>query len=210
MLVEELRLDSPENFGEGRPERTVSARRTDARPFPSADQMRAFADVTAQLNSTRRRVRQMERTPTTSSPGASLIGPGGTVTPNAYDAQEVGPAGADTSRPARGDLTSMVATFAFEAQALPPVAGDIREASRVTYRNETGRGDTTRESRELILSFDPRWGGYQPPDLTTGQGPIDVRSLPVTAFGTLGPAAPGVEADPPSRTRIARSSAKTV
>ena len=121
-LVEDSRLDSPEDFGEGRPERTASTGRTDARPFPSADQMRAFAHVTAQLNSTRRRVRQMERTPTATSPGTPPIGPSGTVLLNAYDAQEVGPAGADTSRPARTDRANMDATFASKIQGLPPVA----------------------------------------------------------------------------------------
>ena len=70
----------------------------------------------------------------------------------------------------------------------------MREASRVPYRHGTGRGEAARGSREPILSFEPRWGDYQPQDLTTLQDPVDVRSLPVTPFGTLGPAAPGVEA----------------
>ena len=194
VLVEELRLDSLEDFGEDRPERTASARRTEARLFSSADQMRAFAHVTAQLNSTRLRVRQMERFPTATSPGAPPIGPGGTVPPSAYGAQELEPTGPDASRPACGDRTRMDATFASETQALPPVAGDMREASRVPHGDETGRGETTRGSGEPILSFDPRWGGYQSQNLTTRQGPVDIRTLPVTLFGTLGLAAPGVEA----------------
>ena len=85
----------------------------------------------------------------------------------------------------------MDATFASETPALPPVTGYMREARRVFYGNENGRGEAARGSREPILSFDPRWGGYQPQDLTTRQGPVDVRSLPVTTFGTLGPRPPG-------------------
>ena len=88
----------------------------------------------------------------------------------------------------------MDATFASETQAQPPIAGDMREASRVLYGNEIGRGEAARGSREPILSFDPWWGGYQPQDLTTRQGPVDVRSLLVTPFGISGPAAPGIEA----------------
>ena len=70
----------------------------------------------------------------------------------------------------------------------------MRQTVRVPYADETGRGNTTRGSGEPILYFDPRWGGYQPQDLTTRQGPVDIRTLPVTPFGTLRPAAPGVEA----------------
>ena len=87
----------------------------------------------------------------------------------------------------------MDATFASETQALLHVAGDMREASRVAYGNENGRGEAARGSREQILSFDPWWGGYQPQDLITRQGRIDVPTLPVTPSGTLGPAARGVE-----------------
>ena len=192
VLVEDSRLDSFDTFGEGRPERPASAGRSDARPFTSADQMRAFAHIPAQLNSTSRRVRQMERTPTATSPVTPPIGPGGTVPLNAYGAQELEPSGADTSRPARGDRTRIDATFASETQALLPVAGERRGASRVPYGNETGREEAARGPREPILSFDPRWGGYQPQDLTTRQGPVDVRSLPVIPFGTLGSAAPGL------------------
>ena len=194
MLVEESRHDSPEDFEEGRPERTASARRTDARPFPSANQMRAFAYVTAQLNSTRRHVCQMKRTPTATSPGAPPIGPGGTVPPKAYDTQEVGLAGVNTSWPARRDRARMDATFASETQALAHVARDMRQTVRVPYADETVRGDTARGSGDPILAFDRRWGGYQPQDPTTHQGLVDIHTLPVTPFGTLGPATPGVEA----------------
>ena len=123
VLVEDSRLDSSDTLGEGCLERPASARRSDARPFPSAEQMRAFFYIAAQLNSTRRRVRQMERTPTAASPVAPPIGPSGTVPPNTYGAQELEPYGANANRPARGDRTRMDATFASKTQALPQVAG---------------------------------------------------------------------------------------
>ena len=107
VLVEDSRLDSPDTFGEGRSEMPASVGRSDARPFPYAEQMRAFAHMAAQLNSTCRRVRQMERTPTAASPGAPPMGPGGTVPLNAYGSQDLESSGADTSRPARGDRTRM-------------------------------------------------------------------------------------------------------
>ena len=170
VLVEDSRLDSPDAFGEGRPERPASARRSDARPFPSAEQMGAVAQMAAELNCTRPRVLQMEHTPTAASPGAPPIDPGDTVPPNASNAQELEPTGADTSRPACGERTSMDAIFASETQAQLHVALDMRKASRVLYGNETGRGEAARGSREPFLSFDPRWGGYQPQDITTRQG----------------------------------------
>ena len=56
-----------------------------------------------------------------------------------------------------------------------------------------GRGGAAPGSREPILSFDPRWGGYQPADLAAHPGPVDIRTLPVTPFGTFGLAEPGLE-----------------
>ena len=58
-LVEDSRLDSPVDYREGRPERPASSGRTDAQPFPSAEQMNALAHMTAELNSTRRRAREV-------------------------------------------------------------------------------------------------------------------------------------------------------
>lgn len=55
------------------------------------------------------------------------------------------------------------------------------------------RGGAGRRSREPIPSFDSRLGDYLPVDLNERSGPVDVRTLPVTAFGTLGPAEPGLK-----------------
>ena len=93
----------------------------------------------------------------------------------------------------------MDANVASETQALPYAAEGMQEVRRVPYADDQDRGGAARGSREPILSFDPRWGGYQPVDLTAHPGPVDTRTLPVTPFGTLGPAAPGVE---PAHTMI--------
>ena len=192
-LVEDSRLNSPVDYREGRSERPASSRRPDAQPFPSAEQMIARAHMTAELNSTRRRVREVEQTSTARLPGAPTRGPGASVPPNASETHELPPTGTVTSRHADGIRPPMDASVASETQALPYAAGGIQEGRRVPYADEPDRGGAARRSRELILSFDPRWGGYQPVDLTAHPGPVDIRTLPVTPFGTLGPAAPGVE-----------------
>ena len=192
-LVEDLRLDSPVYYRQGHPERPASPRRPDAHPFPSAEQTNALAHMTAELNSTRRRAREVEHTSTAWSLGAPTGGPGATIPPNVSDAQGLHPAGTATSRHADGTRPPMDANVASETQALPYDAGGIQEARRVPYEDGQDRGGAARGSREPILSFDPRWGGYQPVGLTAHPGPVDIRTLPVTPFGTLGPGAPGVE-----------------
>ena len=87
----------------------------------------------------------------------------------------------------------MDAKVASETQALPYAAGSMQEARRVPYADVQDRGGAACGSREPILSFDPRWGGYQPVDLTAHPSSVDIGTLPVTPFGTLGPVAPGVE-----------------
>ena len=192
-LVEDSRLDSPVDYREGRPEGPAPSRRPDAQPFPSAEQMNALAHMTAELNSTRRRTREVEQTSTARSPGAPTGGPGASVPPNASDAQGLRPTVTVTSRHADGIRPPMDANVASETQALPYAAGGMQEARRVPYTDDQDRGGAACGSREPIISFDPRWGGYQPVDLTAHPGPVDIRTLPVTPFGTLGPAAPGVE-----------------
>ena len=44
-----------------------------------------------------------------------------------------------------------------------------------------------------MFPIDPRWGGYPPADYAGQPGPVDVRTLPITPFGTLGTAEPGLE-----------------
>ena len=39
------------------------------------------------------------------------------------------------------------------------------------------------DQEEPILSFDPRWGEYQPVDLTAHPGPVEVRTLYELARG---------------------------
>ena len=55
-----------------------------------------------------------------------------------------------------------------------------------------------------MFSVDPRWGGYSPANVAVRPGPVDVRTLPFTPFGTLGPAQPGLE---PVQTMIQEFSA---
>ena len=192
-LVEDSRLDSPFDYREARPEGPAPSRRPDAQPFPSAEQTNAPAHMTAELNSTRRHAREVEQTSTARSPGAPTGGPGASVPPHASDAQGLQPIGTVTSRHADGIRPPMDANFASETQALPYAAGGMQEARRVPYADDQDRGGAARGSRESIVSFDPRWGGYQTVDLTAHPGPVDIRTLPVTPFGTLGPAAPGVK-----------------
>ena len=59
-LVEDARIDSHAVEVAGPPASANSGVRADPQLFPSADQMRAFAHMAAELNSTRRRAREME------------------------------------------------------------------------------------------------------------------------------------------------------
>ena len=136
--------------------------------------MNALAHMTAELNSTRRRAREVEQTSTARSPGARTGGPGASAPRNASDAQELPPTGTVTSRHADGIRPPLDANVASETQALPYAAGGMQEAGRVPYADDQGRGGAARGSREPILSFDPRWGGYQPVDLTAHPGPVDI------------------------------------
>ena len=72
-------------------------------------------------------------------------------------------------------------------------SGSMRQPRWVPNEGDQGRGGVARGSREPIYPFDPCWGGYQPVDPTAHPGSVDVQRLPVTPFGTLGPAEPGLE-----------------
>ena len=125
-----------------------------------------------------RRVRKMEQASTeraTRRPAPR--GPGATVPPNAPEAQEGSPTGADTSLVTGQRSPKTDANFASETQALPYVAGDMRQMTRVSYADAQDRGGDARGSGEPMFPVDPRWGGYPPVDLTAHPGPIDVRIL---------------------------------
>ena len=119
--------------------------------------------------------------------------PSATVPPGTPAPQEWPPTGAVPSRRAEVIIPTADANFASETQALPHVAGSMRHVRRVPDEDDPSRGGVACGSGETILAFNPRWGGYQPVDLTTHPGPVDVRTLPVTPLGTLGPAEPGLE-----------------
>ena len=203
-LVEDARIDSPAVDVAGRPASANSGVRTDPQPFPSADQMRAFAHMAAELNSTRRRAREMEQTSAERSPGAPSRGPGATVPPGPSGTQEWPPTGAVPSRRAEDNLPTADANFASETQALLHAPGSMRQPRWVPPEDGHGQGGAAPGSREPILSFDPRWGGYQPADLAAHPGPVDIPTLPVTPFGTLGPAEPGIRACPHYNTGVQR------
>ena len=135
-LVEDSRLDSPVEYRENRPEGPASSRRPDAQPFSSAEQMNVFAHMTSELNSTRRRAREVEQTSAARSPGAPTGGPGATVPHNASDAQELHPTGTVTSRHADGTRPPTDANVASETQALPYAAGGMQEGRRVPYADD--------------------------------------------------------------------------
>ena len=119
--------------------------------------------------------------------------PSATVPPGTPAPQEWPPTGAVPSRRAEVNIPTADANFASETQALPHVAGSMRQVRRVPNEDDPSRGGADRGSGETILPFDPSWGGYQPVDLTTHPSLVDVRTLPVTPFGTLGPAEPELE-----------------
>ena len=91
-----------------------------------------------------------------------------------------------------GNRPPIDANFASETQALPPIAGNRRQVDRVSFANEQDRGGAARGSGEPMFPVDPRWGGYPPENYAVHPGPVDVRTLPVKPFGTLGPAEPGL------------------
>ena len=188
MLVEDSRFASPKRSRQGRPERPTSARIPKDRASPSAEQLCAFAHLSAQLNDTHRRARDMERTMAERLPHAPSRGPGGTVPPSVLAPEGWRPTGADTSWTVERSRPLIDANFASETQALPPIAGSRRQVDRVSYADEQDRGGAARGSGELMFPVDPRWGGYAPAGYAMHPGPGDVRTLPVTPFGTLGPA----------------------
>ena len=69
----------------------------------------------------------------------------------------------------------------------------MRQSRRVPNVDDQGRGGVARISVETILPLDPRWGGYHPVNLIAHLGPVDIQTLPVTPFGTLGSPEPGLE-----------------
>ena len=193
VLVEESHLAAPGPSGQGRPERPTPARRPEDRTSPSAEQLGAFVHLSAELNATRRRARDMERPMAERLPGAPSRGPEGTVPPSAVAPEGGRPTGADTSRTAEGSRPPIDANFASESQALPSAPGSRWQTGRVPYRDNPDRGRAACGSGEPMFSVDPRWGGYPPANLAAHPGPVDVRTLPVTPFGTLGPAETGLE-----------------
>ena len=87
----------------------------------------------------------------------------------------------------------MDAKVASETQALPSAPRSRWQTGRVPYRDDPDRGGAARGSGELVFSVDPSGGGHPPANYAEHPGPVDVRTLPVTPFGTLGPAEPGLE-----------------
>ena len=128
VLVEDARIDSPAVDVAGRPASADSGVRRDLQPFPSAEQMGAFAHMAAELNSARRRFRQMEQTSAERSPGSLSRGPGATVPPGASGAQEWPPTSTVTSRRAEDLNPTAGANFASETQALPHASGRMRQS----------------------------------------------------------------------------------
>ena len=87
----------------------------------------------------------------------------------------------------------MDANVASEIQALPRAPGSRWQTGRVPYQDDPDRAGAARGSGEPMFSVDPRWGGYSPANYAEHPGPVDVYTLPVTSFGSLGPAEPGLE-----------------
>ena len=82
VLVEDAGIDSPADAFVGRPASANSGVRRDPQPFPSAEQMGAFAHMAAELNSMHRRARDLEQTSAEKSPVAPPRAPGPTVPPS--------------------------------------------------------------------------------------------------------------------------------
>ena len=99
----------------------------------------------------------------------------------------------NTSRTAEGNGPPMDANFASETLALPPIPGSRRQMERASYAYEQDRGGAASRSGEPLFSADPRWGSYPLVYYTPHPDLVDVRTLPVTPFSTLGPADPGLE-----------------
>ena len=75
VLVEDSCFASPGPSGQGRPERPTPARRPEDRTSPSAEQLGAFAFLSDELDATRRRAHDIERTMAERLPGAPREGP---------------------------------------------------------------------------------------------------------------------------------------
>ena len=193
VLVEDSHLASPGPSGQGCPEGPTPARRPEDRTSPSAEQLGALAHFSAELNGTRRRARDMERTMAERLPDAPSRGPSGAVPPGAAAPQGWRPTGVYPSRGAEERRPPMDANVASETQALPPAPGSRWQTGQVPYRDDPDRGGAARGSGEPMFSVDPRWGSYPPENFAVHPGPVDVRTLPVTPFGTLVPAKPGLE-----------------
>ena len=193
VLVEDSRFASPEPTGQGRPERPTSPRRPEERASPSVEQLGAFAHLSAELDATLRRSRDMERTVAERLPGAPSRGPGGAVPPVAAAPQGWRPTGVYPSRGAEDRRPPMGANVASETRALPPAPGSRWQTGREPHRDDLDRGGAARESGEPMLPVYPRWGGYPPANYAEHPGPVDVHTLPVTPFETLGPAEPELE-----------------
>ena len=162
VLVEDSRFASPGPSGQGRAERPTPARRPEDRTSPSAEQLGAFAHLSAELNATRRRARDVERTMAERLPGAPSRGPGGAVPPGAAARQGWRPTEVYPSRVAEERRPPMDANMASETQALPPAPGSRWQTGQVPYRDDPDRGGAARGSGEPMFSVDSRWGGYPP------------------------------------------------
>ena len=193
VLVEDSCLASLGPSGPGLPEGPTPMRRPEDRPSPSAEQFCAFARISAELNATRRRARDMERTLAQKAALFSHERAPWYRTSERRRSERWKPASADDSRTAKGNRPPMDANYAFETEALPPAPGSKWQKRQVPYRDDPGRGGAARGSGEQMCSVDPRWGGYPPADYAAHLGPLDVHTLPVTPLETLGPAEPGLE-----------------
>lgn len=190
MLVENAPLDSPAMDVGARRVSTHSEVRLELKPFPSVGQMRTFAHMDVELNSTQHRVRAMEQATTSSSPGAPMIGLGATIPPSMPAVRDGYRTGIKTNRFAEINQPPSDVKFASEMQALPHVPGSMRPTKRISYAHEQDCGGPIPASRDPSLSFDSRWGAYQPVERTVNSGARDSRMLPVTPFGMPGTTEP--------------------
>ena len=162
-------------------------------PPSSAEQLRAFAHQTAELESTRQRARALGRAMCARLPGAPNRRPGGAVLPSTAATQGWRPTSAVTSQAAEGNGLPLNANVASESQALPSASGSMWQTGRVPYRDDPDREVAARRSRETFTPFNLRWGGYLAVYHTAQPGLVDVHTLQITAYGKMGPAKPGLE-----------------
>lgn len=192
-LIEDAGPDSPAMDVGGHSVSTHSGVRPEPKPFQYSGQMRAFGHMAAELNTTRRRAREIEQVKTARSSRAPSIGPGATTPLSTPAVRDGYGTSIDTNRVAERNLTPLDANFGSETQALPHVPGSMRPGDRVLYVHEQDCAGAACGSREPNLSFDPRWSGYQPVHRTAQSGTIHVRTLHVTPFGKPGPTEPRME-----------------